>query len=329
MTVELTKPLKKSQKSDYSIRRFAPQDYEVVKKLIQGLAALYNDDFSENIFKKYIETQLLDASKSLIVAELKGKVVGCTLVDTHRDPRGVLYGRISNVNILSEAQGNGIGGALVDKAIEFLSHLECPSIWANVNPNNEHMIRLFEHRGFNRMLKVMDKTLDPKNVVNIPPEFGDIIYRDVEKEDIQEVKTLIKELSELFEEGFDPYWFDIMIERDLKSNDAHIFVADENLKIKGSIFAEKIEDPAGNIRGYISNIMIKESMRRKGVGTYLLLKAIEYLQELKMTRIWANVKYDSQALQHLFEKHGFEMKFTVMQKRAKFYDMAFFDSMTK
>lgn len=329
MAVQLTKRLKKSQKSDYVIRRFRPQDYEVVKQLIKGLAVLYNDDFDERVFKNYVQTQQLDPSTSLIVAELKGNIVGCTLADTDRDPRGVLYGRISNVNVLPEAQGKGIGGALVEKAIEFLSHLECPSIWASVNPNNEYMIRLFEHLGFIRMLKVMDKTIIPKEKIDLPPEYSDIVYRDMEKEDVKEVMTLIKELSELFEEGFDPYWFDIMIDKDLKSKDAHIFVADEQSKIIGSIFAEKLEDPAGNIRGYISNVMVKQSVRRKGVGSYLILKAIDYLKSMNMPRIWANVKYDNDALQHLFERYGFNLKFTVMQKRAKFYDMAFFDSMTK
>ena len=285
--------------------------------------------FRSMLFKKYLQTQQLDPSTSLIVAELKDKVVGCTLADTDRDPRGVLYGRISNVNVLPEAQGKGIGGALVEKAIEFLSHLECPSIWASVNPNNEYMIRLFEHLGFSRMLKVMDKTINPQESIQMPPEYSNVVYRDMEKEDVKEVMTLIKELSDLFEEGFDPYWFDIKIERDLKSQDAHIFVADEKTKIIGSIFAEKIEDPAGNTRGYISNVMVKRSVRSKGVGTYLILKAMDYLKNLKMPQIWANVKYDNQALQHLFEKYGFNMKFTVMQKRAKFYDIAFFDSMTK
>ena len=227
MEVQLTKRVKKSPKSEFVIRRFQPQDYEVVKLLIKGLAALYNDDFDEMLFKKYLQTQQLDPSTSLIVAELKDKVVGCTLADTDRDPRGVLYGRISNVNVLPEAQGKGIGGALVEKAIEFLSHLECPSIWASVNPNNEYMIRLFEHLGFSRMLKVMDKTINPQESIQMPPEYSNVVYRDMEKEDVKEVMTLIKELSDLFEEGFDPYWFDIKIERDLKSQDAHIFVADE------------------------------------------------------------------------------------------------------
>jgi ribosomal protein S18 acetylase RimI-like enzyme len=298
------------------IRRYLPKDFDAVKSLIQGLARLYGDDFSDYFFNSLMQVRVLDASAGTFIADYGGKVCGCLYADTERDPRGVLHGRISNVNIAETCQGKGLGSALVDEAIQFLSALNIGGIWANINPNNQNMIRIFKKREFTPMLKVMEKFVDPfAPIPHNDLKQGEVLYRAVVEKDLPAVKGLIKQLAELFDEDFDPYWFDLTVQKYFQDPAAHIFVAEKAGMIVGITFAEVRRDPVGYSYGYISNIMIQAPVRGQGIGTNLLQLASSFLSNLNVPKIWANVNHDNASMQDLFERQGFKHKFTVMARK--------------
>jgi len=153
--------VKKKSLATIQIRRYLPKDFDAIKELIQGLARLYEDEFNDYFFNSLMQVRMLDASAGTFVAEYGGKVCGCAYADTERDPRGVLHGRISNVNIAETCQGKGLGSALVDEASQFLSAMSISGIWANINPNNNNMIRIFERREFYTHAQSNGKIPDP------------------------------------------------------------------------------------------------------------------------------------------------------------------------
>lgn len=307
------------QKKTYNevqIRWYVPTDYALVKNLIQDLAKIYRDDFNDYLFENLMQMRLLSPSSGTFVAIKDQHTCGCAFADSERDPRGVLHGRISNINVLKEFQNQGIGGALLDEAVKFLSALRIPNIWANVNPNNPSMMKMFEGRGFRKFLKVMERP-SPRKIpittkIQTQPE---ITLRTITHSDLNTVKILILKLSALFQESFEPYWFDLSIRKYFEDPNARIFVAVQNEIIMGMAFAELQRDPMGNMRGYISNILVDEMYRGKGIGTLLLNETLIFLANLEVSAIWANINHNNASMQKIFENAGFSHKFTVFLKR--------------
>lgn len=296
------------------VRRYVPRDLDAVKDLIEDLARLYGDDYNDYLFQSQMQVRALDASAGTFVAICENDIRGVAFADTERDPGGVLHGRISNVDVAEEWQGRGIGNALIDEVIQFLNALGVPIIWANVNPNNTAMVHMFEQRDFTRILKVMEKYVDPLTPTG-PLELcqGEILYRPVVQKDLPAVKGLIHKLATLFHEDFSAYWFDLYSQKFFQDPASQIFVADVGETVAGMAFAEVRRDPAGYAYGYISNIMVAEHARGQGIGSHLLNVATNFLSHLNIPKIWANVNHDSALMQEMFEAQGFKHKFTVLE----------------
>ncbi|OLS15220.1 MAG: hypothetical protein RBG13Loki_1138 [Promethearchaeota archaeon CR_4] len=307
--------LSKKRPQITQIRRYVPKDLEAVKILLQSLAKEYNDEFNEYFFKSMMQVRTLDTSVGTFVAEYEGHVKGTLFADTERDPRGVLHGRISNVIVSKDFQGKGIGSALVDEGIGFLSLFSIPAIWANVNTNNKEMMKMFEKRDFNKYFVVMEKYLDP---FSLPPTIkldqSPIRYRSVVERDLRDIKSLVQELAQVLSVEFDTYWFDLTVQKYFQDPTSSIFIAEKGGKILGTTFADVRRDPLGYMYGMISNIIIGEDARGQGVGSNLLELATSFLSKLKIQKIWGNVNYGNENMIHVYEKQGYEHKFTVMKK---------------
>ncbi len=297
------------------VRRVIPKDLEMVKGLLQSLARVYNDEFNDYFFNSMMQVRALDTSVGTFVAEYDGIVKGTLFADTERDPRGVLHGRISNVIVADDAQGKGIGSALIDEGVKFLSMFSVPTIWANVNPQNEGMMKMFEKRQFKHIFVVMEKALDPFSAPEmVKLDQGPIKYRAVVERDLRDVKALIQDLAHALDVQFDTYWFDLTVQKYFQDPTASIFIADKAGKILGTTFADVRRDPLGYMYGLISNIIISEEARGHGVGSNLLELATAFLSKLKIHKIWGNVNYGNENMIHVYEKQGYKHKFTVMSK---------------
>ncbi|HMF31550.1 MAG TPA: GNAT family N-acetyltransferase, partial [Candidatus Lokiarchaeia archaeon] len=169
------------------------------------------------------------------------------------------------------------------------------------------------------MLKVMEKFVDPL----LPTEElhfsnGTVQYRTIVQKDLPAVKELITALARLFNDDFNPYWFDLYVQKFFQDPAAHIFIAEISGKVVGIAFAEVQRDPVGYSIGYISNIMVDENARGKGIGSQLLHFASSFLSHLFIPKIWANVYHDNAIMQEIFEQQGFQHKFTVMGQKINF-----------
>jgi len=304
---------KQKLSGNIQVRRYLSRDFDVVKTLTQGLARVYDEEFSDYIFKGLMQARLLDASTSTFVVESNGKVCGCAFADTERGPRCVLLGRISNVNIAEKYRGKGLGSALIDRTIKFLSALSLSRILANVNPNDKETIQIFQQREFRPLLKVMERHMDPSvPAPRIPLKQGDMQYRTVVEKDLPEVKEFTKQLATIFHDDFDPYWFDLCMQKYFQDPATRIFIADQGGKVVGIAFGEVRRDPGGYTYGYISDIMVDKSARGKRIGSNLLQLTTSFLENLNVPKIWANVLYDNAEMQKFFERQGFKNKFTVL-----------------
>ncbi len=128
-------------------------------------------------------------------------------------------------------------------------------------------------------------------------------------QDYASVESLIRELTRIFDDPFDPRWFKAYMEKRLLSSLPGCYVAvDEEGTVIGSAFCDLLRDPTGAAYVYISNIMIKKDFRGQGVGNQLLRACIEYAKLNDVPRIWANVREENENMAHLFKRHGFEKK---------------------
>ena len=84
--------------------------------------------------------------ENTLVAELGGKIVGFACYGLCRDEDLPGYGEVMAIYLLREAQGLGIGKALMEAALENLSAYNAIAIW--VLKGNEHAIGFYEHFGF-------------------------------------------------------------------------------------------------------------------------------------------------------------------------------------
>jgi len=306
----------------YQIRWYIPKDFDGVKELIEQLAYIYNEQINDYYFKQRMQIRVLENSVGTFVAEQKNKVVGCAFADTERDPRGCLWGRISNVNVLSNIQGKGIGGALIDEAIQFLSVFNISGIMANVNPNHTPLVKLLEKRSFEMMFKIMEKRTEPFGTESFNPENSEmdaskkkLRFRTMENNDVLRVKTLVEQLAAIFNESVESYWFDLAIQKFLQDPTSKVFVAEENGVIGAAAFAEIRRDPSGWSYGWISNIFVDSKLRNLGVGTQLLHHVEKFLSNLNLSKIWTQVPYNNPKLEKLFTREGYNHKFSVMVKK--------------
>jgi ribosomal protein S18 acetylase RimI-like enzyme len=169
------------------------------------------------------------------------------------------------------------------------------------------------------MLKVMEKRIDPLQLTGeLNFTNGSVQYRTILQKDLPAVKDIIQSLAALFSEDFNPYWFDLYVQKFFQDPAAHIFIAEISGKVVGLAFAEVQRDPAGSSVGYISNMMVDERARGKGIGSQLLFFATSFLSHLFVTKIWANVNYNNSVMREIFEHQGFQHKFTVMTQKINF-----------
>ena len=142
-----------------------------------------------------------------------------------------------------------------------------------------------------------------------------VIVRWYRESDYKQVEELANQLATLFDDRFDNRWFEMYMGKRLMDNVNGCYVAVLEDEIIGSIFCDILRDPTGSQYGSISNMMIKSEYRGQGIGDLLLRNAIQFLQIAGVPRIWANVRTETDAMVHLYEKNGFSQKFTIYETK--------------
>lgn len=86
---------------------------------------------------------------------------------------------------------------------------------------------------------------------------------------------------------------------DIENSDDRWFVYEDKGKIIGSVAARRN-------RGEIRHIVVLPNHRRKGIGSQLASRAIEFLRSIGYSSVWVQVRVENKESQRLFESLGFQ-----------------------
>ena len=137
-------------------------------------------------------------------------------------------------------------------------------------------------------------------------------------EDIDSLKTLMKQLISKFGDTFDMKRFDWGIRRRIYDPlQRHgILIAkdkDKDDEVIGMIIAELRIDPFGTSEGYIKQVYLIEDYRGQGTGELLVKRAIEHLQKIKVEKIKVNIKERAKEAASLYAKMNFKRVYEVLE----------------
>lgn len=123
-------------------------------------------------------------------------------------------------------------------------------------------------------------------------------------------EKFINDLVKIEESSFSQPWTYAGFESELDNDTAVFFVAVDNEKAVGYIGFHTVLD-----EGYIANIAVLPSYRRKGIGALLLNTAVEYCKENGISFLSLEVRKSNNSAISLYRKFGFEN----VGERKRFY----------
>ncbi len=136
----------------YTLRTYRPQDAEQTIALWEevGLTRPWNDPHTD------IEQAYSTWPKLFLVAESEGQIVG-TVMSGYDGHRGWLYYLAAH----PDAQGKGIGTALVAEAEDRLRALGCTKVQLMVRTGNDQVLEFYRKLGYEASdVAVTGKRLD-------------------------------------------------------------------------------------------------------------------------------------------------------------------------
>lgn len=142
------------------------------------------------------------------------------------------------------------------------------------------------------------------------------VYDSQNEADYEGIKNLMVELCNLTGSEFDESRFKNTIQRRAmdKYNRQGILIAEDDDTIVGMLLAEVLVSPFVETYGELSNFVVSESSRGKGVGKALMDKAFEFFRDMGISRVETNVR-DLEKEGKLFLNYGFTQKYIVMEKK--------------
>ncbi|MHA1145396.1 MAG: GNAT family N-acetyltransferase [Candidatus Helarchaeota archaeon] len=135
-------------------------------------------------------------------------------------------------------------------------------------------------------------------------------------EDIDELKALMRSLTEYFKRPFYEKQWIMDIKYKFESAPESIIVAEdtENNELVGMILVDIGRDPySGAIIAQLNNFIVKKEWRGKGIGSKLIQRAIELCRDKKVKEIHTNARKEIDELLLLFEKFDFVESHVVMK----------------
>ena len=137
-----------------------------------------------------------------------------------------------------------------------------------------------------------------------------MIIREFFEQDIDEITELMKVLCKIKGQEFNKERWRIRIEKQMKQdNNSQVFVAFsvETNHVLGMAYCAVKTSDNGLRFGYISNLIVKEERRRKGIGEKIIHSIIDYFRKnnIQSIRIASKPEINNPA-QKLFTKLGFE-----------------------
>ncbi|MDO4616514.1 MAG: ribosomal protein S18-alanine N-acetyltransferase [Lachnospiraceae bacterium] len=119
---------------------------EMREEDLDQVAYIEQMNFSTPWTREDFHTWLNRQEGLFLAAELEGRVIGyCGVILAPPE------GDITNVSVLSEHRGRGVGSMLVSKLLKQIEDRKIERIFLEVRESNQQAIRLYEQLGFNRI----------------------------------------------------------------------------------------------------------------------------------------------------------------------------------
>lgn len=264
-------------------------------------------------------------TEGFMIAEWNGEVAG--MVDAHVDPlREEKKGFIQNLSVLPQFRRRGIARKLVKKALESLEQRGMETVETWVQSDRAGCVHIYESFGFKaaRYTSLMKRSL--RSIPRGVGENTDVAIRDLSTRSDADIELLNRLDNETFKEHhnfrprtleetkytlFDMPWLD---------KQAWIFaeVAGQAVGYAGGAIDEGLNKEKGRKWGWIWDIGVLKSHRRKGVATRLMVRTMEWLKGTGMeeTMLYVDDSNPTKAIE-LYWKLGFNLhrKSTIYELR--------------
>jgi len=254
------------------------------------------------------------SAEGMFIAEWKGEPVGLVnaYVDKNREEK---KGFIRDLGVIPNFRRRGIGRKLVETAIESLKErgMEKVEVWATEEMKNSK--KLYESMGFKsvRIFSEMKIGLD-----TIPSNIGEnkeVTIKSMNK-GMEDIKLLNWLSNETFKEhyNFRPHTIEetqYMIENSPEIDINGWFFTYLNEKPVGYVgtgIDKKFNEEKRMKRGWVWVIGVLKQERLKGVGTRLILRAMDFLKAKEMSEAILGVDdtNPTKAIE-LYKKVGFQI----------------------
>ncbi len=254
------------------------------------------------------------SSTGMFIAELDGRPAGIVnaYVDQEREEK---KGFVRRLGVIPELRRQGVGRQLLEKAIESLKERGMESVEGWTREGKVACKTLLESTGFElvRVFSTMRRELK-----EIPYNIGE--YRKLRMREMEEELKDIRLLNRLENESFKEH-FDF---RPTTIGETEFWITHKPwCDVMGVFFAYVDDRPVGYVeagidskfieyrdinRGYIMSIGVLKPHRRKGIGTTLMQRGMEFLKSEGMTEVELGVD-DSNPTKaiELYRKVGFEV----------------------
>jgi len=252
--------------------------------------------------------------QGMFIAEMGAKPVGIVnaFVDKKREEK---KGFVHDLGVLPKFRRKGIGRELVNKALRSFEERGMETAEAEWVRRGKPACKLFESMGFSliRVQSDMRMKLD-----KIPSDIGEYERLKIRlmKESLDDIKLLNWMINDTFKEHFDfrpetveetKYW---VLEKPWTDIAEFYFgyVDNELVGYVGVGIDSKFVEHRGIKRGWINTIGVLKSLRRKGIGTSLILHGMKDLKSRGMTEVYLGVD-DSNPTKaiELYKKVGFKV----------------------
>ncbi len=111
----------------------------------------------------------------------------------------------------------------------------------------------------------------------------------------------LKQMVEIEREAFDTPWSEIMFIPEVEAENAHYIVGTTGDKVICYGGFHKVLD-----EGHITNIVVRDTFRRMGIGKYLLTQLIDKAKSLDIKYLTLEVKVTNEPAIKMYEKFGFK-----------------------
>ncbi len=145
------------------IRNYRKIYYDQTLELMEEISEVFSFYFDKDKWNESTGLRLFQPgySRTTLVAEVDGRVVGMGFIELSKDPNGLNIGYLSNWGIKKDFRGTGVGRTLAEKAIAMLEKMGADLIRIKIamKPDPAKVLKLVEGIGFTPTYIAVEKKI--------------------------------------------------------------------------------------------------------------------------------------------------------------------------